>query len=512
VALAVVLGATLWILIADRQAPPQEIGHGLFTFLAVLIFIYAGIFGTQVTADSLSEEKREGTLGLLFLTDLKGYDVVLGKLTATSLHSFYGMLTAMPVLAIPLLMGGVSRGEVCRAILVSVNLLFFSLSVGLFASALCRQGSRAHGLSVMMALAILFALPFVAQLERFSFLNSRVVNLSSPGLGCFLVFDNAYTGTSANSFDFWLNAIITQFYSWIFLGLTCWIVPRSWQDSALGKSSRWRDRRLSLDGPERRARLLAVNPFLWRASRPEFKRVAVWVLVGISAAFWAGVRWATGVKSGDGGDIAVNFAFLIWTGLMLKAWVASEAGRALGNDRRSGALELVMTTGLDPDQIVSGQVGAIYRQFTLPIVAMLLANLFFLMMELGQGEHQHLASDQDSRMIIYTHLAVGAFLALDCFALAWFGTWLGFKARKPNRSVLPALFFVVVLPALVSVFLCMPIFSGGGPESAVFFWSVIGGGIDVLLWVAASNKLPQQFRAIASEGFVRAQPVQEKAS
>ena len=29
------------------------------------------------TADSLSAEKREGTLGLLFLTDLRGYDVVL---------------------------------------------------------------------------------------------------------------------------------------------------------------------------------------------------------------------------------------------------------------------------------------------------------------------------------------------------------------------------------------------------------------------------------------------------
>lgn len=509
VALAVALGATLWILIADRQASPQEIGHGVFTFLSVLLFIYAGIFGTQVTADSLSEEKREGTLGLLFLTDLKGYDVVLGKLAATSLHSFYGMLAAMPVLAIPLLMGGVSRGEVCRAVLVSVNLLFFSLSVGLFSSAVCRRDSRAHGLAVMMALAILFALPAAAQMDRLSFLNSRVANLSSPGLGCFLVLDDAYTGSPTDSFDFWLNAIITQFYSWTFLGLACWIAPRSWQDSVVGKTSRWRGRRLSLDGPEIRARLLAVNPFLWRASRPELKRVAVWVLVGVLAAFWAGVRWATGVKNGDGGDVAVDFSFLVWAGLMLKAWVASEAGRALGNDRRSGALELVMTTGLEPDRIVNGQVRAICRQFMLPIAAMLLANLFFLVMEFGP---RHTTWDQDSRLTLYTHVAVGIFLALDCFALAWIGTWFGFKARKANRSAMPALFFVVVLPALLCFFLCIPVFSNGEPESAMFFWCVLGGGIDVFVWIVASSKLDEQFRAIASEGPVLAHPVPEKAS
>ena len=71
------------------STPP---GESLFKLLASLAFIYCLLEGLRNTADCLSEEKREGTLGLLFLTDLKGYDVVLGKLLATSLAGFYGLL------------------------------------------------------------------------------------------------------------------------------------------------------------------------------------------------------------------------------------------------------------------------------------------------------------------------------------------------------------------------------------------------------------------------------------
>ena len=57
-------------------------GRTLFNVLIWLTFFAALASGLFLTADSISEEKREGTFGLLFLTDLRGYDVVLGKLLA----------------------------------------------------------------------------------------------------------------------------------------------------------------------------------------------------------------------------------------------------------------------------------------------------------------------------------------------------------------------------------------------------------------------------------------------
>src|SRR5688572_32694820 len=105
-------------------------GAGAFKFLMTLGFLYCLYEGLRNTADCLSEEKRAGTLGFLFLTDLKGYDVVIGKLLATSLSSFYALLEILPAIGLPLLSGGVTAGEFWRALLVLVVTLFFSLKIG----------------------------------------------------------------------------------------------------------------------------------------------------------------------------------------------------------------------------------------------------------------------------------------------------------------------------------------------------------------------------------------------
>src|SRR5260370_40802282 len=89
----VVLGAMLicfWLMLSlPFAAPSTSTGLNLFRALSVFAFVYCLFAGIRFTADYLSVEKREGTLGLLFLTDLNGYDVVLVKLPATSLNALY---------------------------------------------------------------------------------------------------------------------------------------------------------------------------------------------------------------------------------------------------------------------------------------------------------------------------------------------------------------------------------------------------------------------------------------
>src|SRR5215470_19128359 len=103
---AILVGIFLYF--ANSQSPTSVLAWRTFMGLSILAFIYCLIAGRRSTADCLSEEKREGTLGLLFLTDLKGYDVVLGKLAATSLRALYGLVAIVPVFAIPILLGGVT--------------------------------------------------------------------------------------------------------------------------------------------------------------------------------------------------------------------------------------------------------------------------------------------------------------------------------------------------------------------------------------------------------------------
>src|SRR5689334_8844113 len=90
----------IWGWLTDGQ-PAADRGQSLFRTIAGLAFVYSLFVGIATTADCLSEEKRDGTLGLLFLTDLTGFDVVLGKLAATSLNAFYRLVSVFPILAIP---------------------------------------------------------------------------------------------------------------------------------------------------------------------------------------------------------------------------------------------------------------------------------------------------------------------------------------------------------------------------------------------------------------------------
>src|SRR6266404_3698107 len=111
------------------------LGNPLFTYLTGYAFGLCLLAGIFLTADCLSEEKREGTLGLLFLTDLHGYDVVLGKLVAMLVSALYGLLALLPITALPLLLGGVTVDEFWRTALALVNALFVSLAGGIWVSA-----------------------------------------------------------------------------------------------------------------------------------------------------------------------------------------------------------------------------------------------------------------------------------------------------------------------------------------------------------------------------------------
>src|ERR1039457_6063629 len=82
------IGASLIACAAGTAIPgaasfPNSL-FGVQTACAFGLSLLAGVF---LTSDCLSEEKREGTLGLLLLTELRSHDIVLGKFVATSVNA-----------------------------------------------------------------------------------------------------------------------------------------------------------------------------------------------------------------------------------------------------------------------------------------------------------------------------------------------------------------------------------------------------------------------------------------
>src|ERR1051325_9751233 len=156
----------VFMLFMAAASSPQAIGQPMFHVLSWLAFAYCLLEGARTTADCLSEEKRNGTLGLLFLTDLKGYDVVLGKFFASSLNSFYALIAMIPALAVPVLLGGVTGGEFWRLVLALLNALFFSLTAGTFVSSFSRDERRAWAGTLVLISVFVIAVPALASALR----------------------------------------------------------------------------------------------------------------------------------------------------------------------------------------------------------------------------------------------------------------------------------------------------------------------------------------------------------
>jgi ABC-type transport system involved in cytochrome c biogenesis permease component len=212
---AIVIG--IFFYVANLRTPKHLLAHYIFEGISVLALLYCLAAGRRSTADCLSEEKREGTLGLLFLTRLKGYDVVLGKLAATSLNSFFCLLAIFPVLAVPLLMGGITNGEFWRMVLVLVNTFLFSLAVGIFSSALSQNARRAMGANFLWFLLLAFTLPACGLAIAYftpSHLFLPELLFCCPVYSFYLSFGSRYPFQAAH---FWWSIAIVHSLTWLLI-------------------------------------------------------------------------------------------------------------------------------------------------------------------------------------------------------------------------------------------------------------------------------------------------------
>src|SRR5690349_9761872 len=62
-------------LVSNQEASPATRGHGIFRILGIVLFVLALLGGLRYTADCIQEERRGGTLDLLRLTGLRGFDI-----------------------------------------------------------------------------------------------------------------------------------------------------------------------------------------------------------------------------------------------------------------------------------------------------------------------------------------------------------------------------------------------------------------------------------------------------
>src|SRR5947207_1357333 len=126
---AVFLGS-LWVLLLtiwqttvgwERTATLGDNARfGIIAF-HLLAYVQLGLllfFSALAAASTVAQEKDRRTFVLLLLTDLRNYEIVLGKLFGSLLQILLLLAGTVPAFALLLLLGGVAPEQVAQAVLI----------------------------------------------------------------------------------------------------------------------------------------------------------------------------------------------------------------------------------------------------------------------------------------------------------------------------------------------------------------------------------------------------------
>jgi len=442
------LGLSLISFLLVTVSRGRSAGNPLFNLLTGYAFLMCLLSGVFLTSDALTEEKREGTLGLLFLTDLKGYDVVLGKFMAQSLNAFYCLFALLPITAFPILLGGVQGAEFWRMALALMNALFFSLAAGISVSACVRDSQRAMGNTLGLVLLLTAALPSLRELGGAFKIPAFWYGLAwvSPFYPFRFASEMLYPRHAG---AYWGSLAASQLLSWSCLALASFILPRIVQERRAVRKPILRQHAAA---PTRsrlnqsRAALLSANPVQWLLSDELGVPWLAWAVVLASSLTVAVVLLLGGSETFQ----VIGYATAPF-GFLLKMLFAIQACRFFVEARRNGSLELLLCTPLTDQQIIRGQVKALWRTFAWPL-AVFVVGLFaaFSLRVIGglfAGQYEVLFTGLGGSFLSAVYAVR---LAADLFAILWFGMGLALTSRKPGLAPALTILFVLVLPAPLS--------------------------------------------------------------
>lgn len=389
--LASALLVTIWCGLAGGFVNGQ--GGVVFSGLHSVLTLAIWILVPFMSADCISRERREGTLGLLFMTGLKGGEIVTAKGLAHGLRAVSLWLAMLPVLTLPVLLGGVSYLQAGVAALDDCNALCLALAAGLLASACSKSWMQACilavGLAVVFAHALVMANLWSAWSARvamapqlfnllplFSLLGvdwfspgsmpiATIGSRSPAATGWQLLFSRAEVS---------LGALALLVLAVIFAGTRS---RRSWQDQPPSARRLWLTKTFCTPivwkSFFRRwlERKLNRNPIGWLEQRTWSGRLVTWgwfaVVVSLfSAAF-------------SDRNFLRDFGFwLRLVGLSLVGSMAFTAAGSFRRERESGVMELLLVSPLQESQILFGRLRGLWGQFLPSLGLMLFIWMYFL--------------------------------------------------------------------------------------------------------------------------------------
>ena len=443
---------------AGTASNVAELGAFAFKCLVVSAFTVCCLCGF-LTVDGISRERREGTLGLLFLTRVRTLDVLLGNFGAEGLASLCALAAFAPVLIVPMLAGGVSGAEAARTVLVLFDTMILSLADGLWASASGRGWWwSAFSAAALLAL-IIFGPPGLGSL----FPQFLPLDLSWPGpLSALASADD--THYQQNVATYWIALAVVHGISWLLVVDAGKRLRRALEEDNEAPANAF--------GRARRRHPLAAGeaPLEWLMRRQRGVGAVVWTGALLGSAYYGSAyfsrfpffgRFTSGI-SGGYSLWDLSLAFSVVEGCFF-AWVAS---RFLIEARRTGELELLLTTPEGARTIVASQWRWLKGVFRWPL-AVVVAPTMGLSLIPTPGISYRL-------YYVAFHLLSCLITLLGIVALLWAGMWFGWYARSQARAIVRVVLVARIMPYVVG-YLAYVVLNKFAPMTLA--WSILLWGM-----------------------------------
>jgi len=187
-----------------------------------------------------------------------------------------------------------------------------------------------------------------------------------------------------------------------------------------------------------------------------------------------------------------------------RVWIAAMACRFLVEARRSGALEIILTTPLAISTILRGRRRALFRLFLWPVLAIAVLHWWYVW-----GTWKPVANQPNNLALLRVQSvhAAGSLISFltDVAALSAVGGWLAVSSRNPRVIVLKTFLLVTLVPWLLQFFITssriVQSLAAGNYYWSYLVWPLVWVIKNILLFAWSAGRMRRYFRAAAAQTY-----------
>jgi hypothetical protein len=438
------------------------------------------------------------------MTDMRSYEIVLGKVLGSLLQIVLLLAGMVPVLALLLLLGGVDPMQVVQATVIMAATALAAGSLGGLVALWREKTFPALALTVLFLVLYLSLVQAIGGLPALlGWLTGSEQHLLSglqswqSYLDPFRALSNVLDSSTesalpvapAYGFAFAMVSFSVLLNVWGILRLRVWNPsgePIMQREQPTEEEETDRAKAHAAPGE---ARHVWANPILWReictrayGRRPILVKLAYYLVLALICYY----ALAPLARSSGRRDFFAAYG-LVPVGILSLLLVSAQAVTAITSERDGGALDLLLVTDLTPQEFIFGKIwGIAYntKEFLLPPILLACVYAYYGLLATPPRAHPEMALSKNLESLFC--IAFGS-LVLLAFA-AVLGIHVALRTINSQLAIINTLGTMFFLSAGTLVCIALILINGRFESQWFSFLFFLFAGIGGLWWVLSGDR------------------------